>query len=100
MNLVPRILCAPGARAWSLCGVTWMLAILAASAASPPGQVSPFAVTNEAAFFSLLDLERADLAPVKTAVAGRDWAAAKRAWAEHLQTRVQPRWTWSHRDRA
>jgi hypothetical protein len=53
--------------------------MLAASAASPPAQVSSFAVPDEAAFFSLLDLERADLAPVKIAVAGRDWAAAKQA---------------------
>ena len=100
MNLVPQILGTPRARAWSLCGITWMLAMLAASAASPPAQVSPFAIPDEAVFFSLLDLERADLAAVKSAVVGRDWAAAKQAWAEHLQTRVQPRWTWSHRDRA
>jgi hypothetical protein len=77
-----------------------MLAILAAMAAAPVAQVSPFAVGDEAAFFSLLDLGRTDLAPVKAAVARHDWAAAKQAWAEHLQTRLQPRWTWSHRDRA
>jgi hypothetical protein len=100
MNLVPRILCTPRACAWSLGSVTWILATLTASAGSLPGQVSPFAVPGEMAFFSLLDLERADLAPVKTAVAERDWAAAKQAWAVHLQTRSQPRWTWSHHDRA
>ena len=100
MSLIHRLLCARRAGAWGPGGVTWILAMLAASAASPPAQVSSFAVPDEAAFFSLLDLERADLAPVKIAVAGRDWAAAKQAWAEHLQTRLQPRWTWSHRNRA
>jgi len=100
MNLVHRILCAPRAVAYALGGITWMLAIVAATAAATAAQVSPFAVGDEAAFFSLLDLERADLASVKAAVASRDWAAAKQAWAEHLQTRVQPHWTWSHRDRA
>src|SRR5664280_657770 len=100
MNLAHRLLCAPRTCGWVLGGITWILAILAASAASSTAQVSPFAVPDEAAFFSLLDLERADLAPVKSAVAARDWAAAKQAWAAHLQDRAQPRWTWSHHDRA
>lgn len=63
------------------------------------GASSPLAVPDEAAFFSSLDLQRADLQPVRTAVEAQDWAAAKRAWAEHLQARREPRWTWSHRDR-
>ncbi len=86
MNLIRRMLRTPRAGAWNLVSFTWVLAVFAASAASPPAQVSPFAVSDAAAFFSLLDLERADLAPVKSAFAKRDWAAAKQAWSEHLQT--------------
>jgi hypothetical protein len=66
--------------------------------ASPP--LSPLAVGDEKAFFSLLDLDRKELVTVKTAVAARDWPAAKRAWASYLETRTQPRWVWSRRDRA
>jgi hypothetical protein len=62
--------------------------------------ISPMAVGDEKAFFALLDLDRPDLKEVKQAVAAGDWTAAKRAWARHLETRTQPRWLWSRRDRA
>ena len=61
---------------------------------------SPFEVQDEAEFFSLLDPDAPALAAVKQAVAVRDWPAAKQAWAKHLRDRSQPRWVWSHRDRA
>jgi len=44
-------------------------------------------------FFSMVDLNRADLAAVKEAVARADWTAAKHAFSEHLRTRAMPRWT-------
>ena len=76
------------------------VATLASAAPAPPATRSPFAIQSAANFFSLLDLERPELAPVKHAVAEGDWPAAKQAWARHLETRTTPRWVWSHRDRA
>lgn len=60
----------------------------------------PFAVADEAAFFGALDLSKPELSAVKTAVQARDWGAAKTAWARHLETRTNPRWLWSRRDKA
>jgi hypothetical protein len=60
---------------------------------------SPYAVTNDDAFFSLIDLDRPELAPVRAAVLVADWPRAKRAWASHLATRQNPRWIWSRHDR-
>lgn len=71
----------------------------AAPAAKPSKNVQ-YAVKDEAEFFGLLDLSRPDMADVKSAVANKDWAAAKIAWAKHLQTRAAPQWIWSYRDRA
>ncbi|MCC6127382.1 MAG: alginate lyase family protein [Pirellulales bacterium] len=70
----------------------------APAAANSP--ISPMAVGDEKAFFSLLDMDRPELSGVKQAAAAGDWPAAKRAWARHLETRAQPRWLWSRRDRA
>lgn len=67
---------------------------------SVAGTASPLAVGNAKAFFSMLDLDRKELSPVRKAVAARDWEAAKQAWARHLETRAQPRWVWSRGDRA
>jgi hypothetical protein len=63
-------------------------------------QGSPFGITNEAAFFQLLDLTRADLSKVRLAVEVSDWPHAKQAWAEHLAARSSPVWIWSRRDRS
>lgn len=52
---------------------------------------------TDATFFSLLDLERPDLAAVKAAVATADWPAAKHALAEHMRTRTTPHWTFDGR---
>jgi len=58
------------------------------------------AVADEAAFFDLLDLSQPSLSAVRTAVAVRDWPAAKQAWAQYLSTRTSPHWLWSRRDRS
>lgn len=63
-------------------------------------QGSPFAITNEAAFFQLLDLTRTDLTKVRLAVETSDWPRAKLAWAEHLAARTSPAWIWSRHDRS
>ena len=63
----------------------------------PPTDI---AVKDEAEFFGLMDLDRPGLEAVRDAVARQDWAAAKDAWAAHLQTRTTPVWTWSRRDKA
>ncbi len=65
-----------------------------------PPSGSPFAVQGEPAFFALLDLNRQDLAAVREAVTRQNWPAAKAAWARHLETRTEPKWVWSRRDRA
>ena len=65
-----------------------------------PSENVQYAVKDETEFFGLLDLSRPDMADVKSAVANKDWAAAKIAWAKHLQTRAAPQWIWSHNDRA
>lgn len=44
-------------------------------------------------FFALLDLNRPDMAAVKTAVAKSDWPAARHALAEHMRTRTTPNWS-------
>ena len=85
----------------------WLILCALSTATSPAATVdptavpaSPLAVGDEKAFFSLLDLERSDLAPIKKAAAAEDWPAAKEAWARHLQNRTRPTWVWSRRDRA
>ncbi len=91
-----------------------MLAWPAAPSHSAPAQGQPaeiaavieraadvrYGIRDEAEFFGLLDLSRPELASIKSAVAAKDWRAAKIAWARHLQTRDAPQWLWSHRDRA
>ncbi len=62
-------------------------------------EVSPFAITNEADFFSQLNLAGPALSQVRLAVEARQWTGAKKAWAEHLSHRTTPRWMWSRRDR-
>jgi hypothetical protein len=80
-----------------------VIVLLALASGHCPGAAAqspaPFAVKDAADFFNLLDLDRPELAPVRKAVAGSDWPAAKQAWAKHLETRVTPRWVWLHRDR-
>ena len=63
-------------------------------------EISPFALANEAGFFQLLDLTRADLSGVRAAVAASDWPRAKQAWADHLAARTSPVWIWSRHDRS
>jgi hypothetical protein len=48
---------------------------------------------TDAKFFSMVDVERPELAAVREAVARQDWPAAKRAFAEHLRGRKEPHWT-------
>jgi hypothetical protein len=72
----------------------------AVTSAAEDATVSPMAVGDEKALFSLLDLERTELKEVKQAVAAGDWPSAKRAWARHLESRTKPRLLWSRRDRA
>lgn len=67
--------------------------------AQTPPVTNPNAVPDESAFFQLLDLQRPDLNAVKTAVDAHDWPAAKRAWAQHLDTRPSPHWLWSRQDK-
>jgi len=43
-------------------------------------------------FFAALDLARPDLEAVRRAVERRDWAAARHAFAEHIRSRVHPKW--------
>ena len=52
-----------------------------------------------AAFFDALDLSRADMAAVKAAVEERDWPGARRAFAQHIRTRKNPKWfsDWQNR---
>ena len=60
----------------------------------------PIPLADETAFFDALNLDLPELKAVKTAVAARDWDAAKIAWAHHLETRTSPKWLWSHDDKA
>lgn len=60
---------------------------------------SPFTIPDEAAFFAALDLDRPELAPLRTAVLAADWPRAKQLWADHLTTRRKPLWLWDHRER-
>ncbi len=76
------------------------LGLLGSLRAQTPPVDNPNAVPDEAAFFQLLDLQRPDLATVKTAVDAHDWTAAKRAWAQHLDTRTSPHWIWSRADKS
>ncbi len=74
--------------------VTSLLALAApAVAAAPDKPAATGPRLTDAQFFSMLDLERADLAAVSNAVAKSDWAAAKHAFAEHLRDRKTPAWT-------
>lgn len=68
-----------------------------AQAATPTMQIP---LADEAAFFDALDLDLPALKEVKAAVAAKDYTAAKAAWARHLETRTNPKWLWSHRDKA
>jgi hypothetical protein len=51
-------------------------------------QVSPFAIRDEAEFFSLLQLDRPELAGVKHTVATHQWTAAQEAWTLPLKNRT------------
>jgi hypothetical protein len=77
-----------------------IIAVASSVAAQPAPSASPYAVTNDAAFFSLIDLDRPELSQVHEAVLAADWPRAKRAWASHLAIRQNPRWIWSRHDRA
>ena len=72
------------------------LVALAEDVPYPPADIR---IQDESDFFDLLDLERPELANVRVAVEAEDWVAAQKAWANHLETREYPRWTWSYRDR-
>lgn len=83
-----------------------LLALLALACILPPAPVhaaqpaAPPAIgprLGDEAFFQMLDLDRADQAAVKTAVAKSDWTAARHALAEHMRTRPMPRWSFSPR---
>lgn len=54
---------------------------------------------SDAGFFDALDLSRPDMAGVKAAVEERDWAGARRAFAQHIRTRKNPKWfsDWQNR---
>ena len=54
---------------------------------------------SDAGFFDALDLSRPDMAGVNAAVAERDWAGARRAFAHHIRTRKNPKWfsDWQNR---
>jgi hypothetical protein len=52
---------------------------------------------SDAQFFSMVDLERPGLEAVKVAAGKADWAAAKRAFAQHLRIRESPAWTFDPR---
>jgi hypothetical protein len=67
------------------------LPVLGAESAKAPAAVGPR--LTDATFFSMVDLDREDLASVREAAARQDWAAAKRAFAEHLRARKEPHWT-------
>ena len=54
---------------------------------------------TDAQLFAALDLERADMAAVRGAVAAGDLAAARHALAQHIRERRTPRWTVDARDR-
>ena len=66
---------------------------LPAAAAPAAGAPEKGPRLSDAQFFSMVDVERPELAGVREAVAKADWPAAKRAFAEHLRTRTSPRWT-------
>jgi len=74
--------------------VIFLMVVLALQAAD-----SPYAIKNDAAFFDMLDLQRPGLEAVRKAVEAANWAAARQAWARHLETRKEPKWMWSHRDK-
>lgn len=54
---------------------------------------------DDAEFFGLLDLERADLAAVKGAVGRGDLPAAKEALLRHFRDRAMPKWWFDWRER-
>ena len=78
----------------ALCGVAaacWIVfRVSAAETATGPR-------LTDAQFFARIDTERPGLADVKAAAARADWAAAKRAFAQHLRTRTSPTWTFDPR---
>lgn len=43
---------------------------------------------SDAGFFDVFDLSRMDMAKVKAAVEGRNWAGIRRAFAQHILTRI------------
>ena len=72
-------------------GLSLLDIAFAASPAVKPAEAGPRLTDPQ--FFSMLDLNRADLAVVKEAVAKSDWPAAKHALAEHMRGRKTPTWT-------
>jgi hypothetical protein len=71
------------------------LSVWGADGVKAPAALGP-RLTDEQ-FFSMVALDRADLADVRAAVEKADWAAAKHAFAEHLRTRKTPVWTFDPR---
>ncbi len=66
----------------------------------PANPMMNIPIADEAAFFDALDLDLPTLKEVKTAALAKDYDAAKAAWAKHLETRTNPKWLWSYRDKA
>ncbi len=73
---------------------------LAQAPAQPAPSNMQIPIADEAAFFDALNLDLPALKAVKTAVDNKDYTAAKVAWARHLETRSNPKWLWSHNDKA
>src|SRR5689334_3129840 len=71
-----------------LCVAGWT----ARTAAALPDQAATGLPFADSQFFSLLELNRSDLADVRTAVTRQDWHAAKHALAEHMRHRKLPHW--------
>jgi len=73
------------------------VAVVAAALCGRGAEVAGQAVAgprlSDAQFFSMVDLDRPDLAAVREAAAKQDWTAAKHAFAEHLRARLEPHWT-------
>lgn len=75
-------------RAW----IIFAVAIFGFAMAAP-AQTESGPRLDDPAFFGMLDLDRPDLAAVKSAAGRSDWAAARHALAEEMRTRKTPRWT-------
>ena len=87
---------------YNFCKLIFIVGLLAAgampaSAAEAAKSTATGPRLTDAQFFSMVDLDRADLAAVRSAVAKADWVAAKHAFAEHLRTRTTPTWTFDPR---